>query len=180
MNSVKKYRIMSIEAEALVHSQMVGGFFTRTNGKVNLKLFSGILDYSLESEKIRETWENTPKMSRKAYFSENGYDYTTAVINVKFKYTRHNFVKMDGVFLREGYLVSEAFSDSAEVVEDEFGNKQLVAIKLYKTLKNSPLDDEILGECFVYDEKKNYYVRRKSENGSVVQFDSVEEKISLR
>ena len=89
MRTEKKYRILSIEAEKLVHSQLVGGFSAQTDGKINTRLFSGILDYSLESEKLHETWERTRKMSRKAYFSKNGYDYTTAVINVKFKYTRH-------------------------------------------------------------------------------------------
>ena len=50
----KKYRILSIEAEKLVHSQMVGGFSARLDRKPNVMLFSGILDYSLEAEKLYE------------------------------------------------------------------------------------------------------------------------------
>ncbi len=117
INTVKKYRILSLEAESLVHSQMVGDFSAQSDGKPNVKLFTGILDYSLESERLREVCDKTRTMSEKTYFSKNGYDYTTAIINVKFEFTRHDFVKIDGVYVREGYGVSAAFSNSSEVRE---------------------------------------------------------------
>ena len=115
MTDVKKYRIISIEAEKLVHSQMVGGFSARLDGKPNIKLFSGILDYSLESEKLYEACTSTRNMSRKTYFFENGYDYTTAIINVKFNYTRHDFVSIGGAYVREGYKISDAFFNCSEI-----------------------------------------------------------------
>ena len=75
MERIKKYRILSIEAEKLVHMQAVGGFSTRENGEPNERLFTGILDYSLESEKIYEEWKKEKILSRKTYFSKNGYNY---------------------------------------------------------------------------------------------------------
>ena len=180
MRRKQKYRIISIEAERLVHSQLVGGFSTRVDGKVNTRLFSGILDYSLESEKLYEVWENTKKMSRKAYFSKNGHDYTTAVINVKFQYTRHDFVNINGIYVREGYKVSERFSDSVELRADENGEKKLMAIKTYQPLQRPPLSEDILGEYFTYDIEKNCYVKRKDEDGNPIAFMSVEDKRSLR
>ena len=105
----KKYRILSLGAEKLVHSQAVGGFSAQINGEPNVKLFSGVLDYSLESEKLLDICRNTKKMSRKTYFSKNGYDYTTAIINVKFNYTRHDFVSVGGAYVREGHKVGSYY-----------------------------------------------------------------------
>ena len=179
MSNVKKYRILSIEAERLVHSQSVGGFSALRGGNPDIGLFSGIFDYSLESEKLREVWEGTRKMSRKTYFTSGGYDYTTAVINVKFNYKRCDFVGVGGAFVRDGYKVSEAFFDSAEVADIESG-KLLVAIKTHCTLEYPPLSEEILGEYFTYDAENNFYVRRRDENNKKVAFKEEEKKLSLR
>lgn len=180
MKTEKKYRIISIEAEKLVHSQLVGVFSTQKDGKMNTRLFSGILDYSLESEKLYDAWEKTRKMSRKAYFSKNGYDYTTAVINVKFKYTRHDFVNINGIYVREGYKVSEAFINASEVRTTDSGKQILVALKTYQPLDYPPLPDDLLGKYFTYDPENNWYVKCKDEKGKTVSFDSVEDKYSLR
>ena len=180
MTDVKKYRIISIEAEKLVHSQMVGGFSARLDGKPNIKLFSGILDYSLESEKLYEACTSTRNMSRKTYFFENGYDYTTAIINVKFNYTRHDFVSIGGAYVREGYKISDAFFNCSEIRTAEGGEQVVVAIKTHKPLDFPPLPDELLPPYFAYDAKDNCYVRRKDEQDKTVSFDSVEGKFSLR
>lgn len=179
MDANKKYRILSVDAEKLVHSQLVGGFSALEDGKPDLELFSGVFDYSLESEKLKEICDASRNMSRKTFFEAKGYGYTTAVINVKFVYTRHEFVKMNGVFVRGGFAVSEAFADCAEVRESECGEKILVAIKVGQPLEGIPLSDEILGKYFKYDPKENQYVRRKA-HGIVVPFDMVEDKKSLR
>ena len=180
MKDIKKYCILSIEAEKLVHSQMVGGFSAQTNRKPNVRLFSGILDYSLESEKLYEICSTNRKMSRKTYFSENGYDYTTAIINVKFNYTRHDFVSIGGAYVREGYKVSDAFFNCAEVRPTDDSGQFLVAIKTNKPLDFPPLPDELLSPYFTYDLEDNCYVRRKDENGKIISFASVEGKFSLR
>ena len=180
MKNIKKYRIISIEAEKLVHSQIVGGFSAKLNGKPNVRLFSGILDYSLESEKLHEMYNINRKMSRKTYFSENGYDYTTAIINVKFNYTRHNFVSIGGAYVREGYKISDSFFNCAEVTVNDRGEKILVAIKTHKHLDAPPIDDGLLAPYFAYDAENNCYVRRKDENDKIVSFESVEGKFSLR
>jgi len=180
MNTVKKYRILSLEAESLVHSQMVGGFSAQSDGKPNVKLFTGILDYSLESERLREVCDKTRTMSKKTYFSKNGYDYTTAIINVKFKFTRHDFVKIDGIYVREGYGVSAAFSNSSEVREGADGRPYLVAIKTHRELEGPPLPDDVLGAYFAYDAVNNRYTRRKDQKGAAVPFSGVENKHSLR
>lgn len=180
MRAEKKYRIISIEAEKLVHSQLVVGFSALKDGKYNVKLFKGILDYSLESEKLREVWERTRKMSRKAYFSKNGYDYTTAIVNVKFQHTRHNFVSIDGIYVREGYKVSDAFFNASEVRTLESGEAVLTAIKIYQPLEYPPLSEELLGEYFAYDVEKNWYVRKTDNNKKTISFRSVEEQLSLR
>ena len=124
----KKYRIMSVEAEKLAHAQLAGGFSPHVDGTHNLKLFSGILDYSLESEKLLEVYHNSRSIPRKTYFSNHGYDYTTAIINVKFNFSRHDFVNINGIFEREGHRVSDKFSNCSEVRTDENGNQFLVAV----------------------------------------------------
>ena len=178
--NVKKYRIISIEAEKLVHSQLVGGFSARVNGKINAKLFSGILDYSLESQRLYDEWLGEKKMSRKTYFFQNGHDYTTAVVNVKFNYTRHNFVSINNVFVREGYRVSDAFYNCSEVQTTKGGEEILVAIKIHQPLEVSPLPKSLLGEYFDYDAENNQYVRCKDQEGKTIPFAFVEEKQSMR
>ena len=178
--NVKKYRIISIEAEKLVHSQLVGGFSARVNGKINARLFSGIFDYSLESEKLYHECMNDRAMSKKTYFFQNGHDYTTAVVNVKFNYTRHNFVSINNVFVSEGYRVSDAFYNCSEVQTTKGGEEILVAIKIHQPLEASPLPKSLLGEYFDYDAENNQYVRCKDQEGKTIPFASVEEKQSMR
>lgn len=180
MTQGKKYRILSLEAEKLVHAQMSGGFFARVDGKYNEKLFSGMLDYSLESERIYDVCQKSRAMSRKTYFSQNGYDYTTAIINVRFRYKRHNYVSINGVYVREGFAVSEDFIDSAQVGYDDEGEAILTAIKVYQPLVGEPLSEDLLGDYFTYDKEKNWYVRRTDEHGKEIRFDDCENKLSLR
>lgn len=180
MKPEKKYRIISIEAAKLVHAQLTGGFSLQIDKSVNTRLFSGILDYSLESERLRETCEKSKKMSRKTYFSKNSYDYTTAVINVKFRFKRHDFVSIGGAYVREGYRVSDAFFNCAEVRENECGDQLLVALKTHHTLDFPPLPDDILAPYFCYDAKLNQYVKRRDKDGKIIPFRDVEDKKSLR
>ena len=180
MKNIKKYRILSLEAEKLVHSQAVGGFSAQINGSPNVKLFSGILDYSLESEKLFDICQNTKKMSRKTYFSKNGHDYTTAIINVKFNYTRHDFVSIGGAYVREGHRVDSDFWNHSQVSCEADGTQALIAISTHRVLEFPPLPDELLSPYFAYDAEKNWYVRRKDQTGKIVSFTSVEEKMSLR
>ena len=177
---VKKYRIISIEAEKLVHAQLVGGFSAQVSGKINERLFSGILDYSLESQRLYEEWMAERKMSRKTYFSQNGHDYTTAVVNVKFNYARHDFVNINSVFVREGYKTSDSFCNCSEVITTETGEQLLIAIKTGHSLEAPPISQTLLGKYFEYNAEENQYVRRKDQEGKTIPFESVEEKQSMR
>lgn len=164
-----KYRILSIEASKLVYSNGVGGFLTHTDGSPDTKLFKGILDYSLESEKIRETWVGSD-LSRKMYFSKNGQEYTTAVINVSFEYMLGDFVEVGGIYRAVEERVTDRFFNSAEVRTDDDGQMRLIAIQLYRPLQYPPLPDEVLAPYFAYDAKENYYIPRKDRAGKRIPF----------
>ncbi len=86
MDKLKKHRIISIEAEKIIRLSSGDSFSAFIDGKYNTKLFRGILDYSIESEKIHELWSESPRITRKMYFTEGKFDYTTAVVNVTFEY----------------------------------------------------------------------------------------------
>ncbi len=180
MSDAKKYRIMSIEAEKLVHSNEVGGFSALIGGKPNIRLFSGMLDYSLESEKIHDVWGRTRALSRKMYFSDDKHDYTTAVINVSFKYALHNYVMINGIYVLYGHKISDKFINCTELDVDEDGNERLMAIQLYKKLDFIPLSDELLGEYFAYDSENNYYVRKTEKDKQKAQFATLKDKKELR
>jgi len=170
MTDAKKYRILSVEAEKLVHCEAVGGFSVFSGDTLNTDLFTGMLDYSLESEQLRTT-AASKRLLRDTYFRENGHDYTTAIINVEFNYSRHDFVCVGGIFVLYRHSVSDAFRDNAEVAQVN-GERRLIAIRLYHPLSGAPLPDDLLAPYFSYDEENNFYVRRAldrddSEDGAI-------------
>ncbi len=154
--SQKKYRILSLEAEKLAYGNSVGGF-SMPEGAPDTSLFSGILDYSLESEKLYEVWQSS-KCSRKMFFEKNGFHYTTAVIHVSFSYALHDYTRCGDKYLLFGHAPSDAYKDSSELLYNENGEPSLIAISTAHTVEN-PLSPALLGDYFTHDPQTGHYKR---------------------
>ncbi|MBO7215224.1 MAG: hypothetical protein J6V66_07010, partial [Clostridia bacterium] len=87
----KGVRIISLEAseiygKILKNGEDIGYSLPKKKDYTLFKLFKNVLDYSLDLVELEKIYED--KCRRKFLFPDkSGYDYTYAVINVKFNYT---------------------------------------------------------------------------------------------
>lgn len=92
----EKYRIISIEASNIIEAneangEEVGVSFDTRNKKEYYKKFNNVLDFSLDSAKLKERYEK--KLRKKfAFYDDRAVAYTDAVVNVNFdyKYSDHD------------------------------------------------------------------------------------------
>lgn len=119
----------------------------RGDGTVNMNKFINTMDYSLDLIKLREVYQKIYR-NQNFSFTNNGYEYSTRVINVTFKYSVKEFNMIgNDIYVKYGYRFREVPLKNCVYVEDN----QLLAIQL-----NTPvaLDDvvsnELLGKNFEY------------------------------
>ncbi|MFG6378251.1 MAG: hypothetical protein K1W19_08060 [Lachnospiraceae bacterium] len=120
---------------------------TTKTGDINYNRFINSLDFSLDSEKIRETAANIYVPKEIFSFWHNGREYSDKIINVTFKYSSKDFNKVKkNTFVMDGYSLSELeFKDNIAV-----DSGMIVGIILSApTLKKTMLD---LPEGFIYIE----------------------------
>lgn len=124
----------------------------KQDGSINTGKFINTLDYSLDLIKLREVYYKVYRNQRFSFW-ENGYEYTKSVINVTFNYSNKEYNPMyGGLYLREGYNYKNIeLSDCTYTVGDN-----LVAIQTNKPVED-PLPQEVLGNCFKYDEESHTY-----------------------
>ena len=160
VGEAKKYRIVLIEAEKLSHlnsvkeNDKVGSLSTFGDKKRKTELFVGAFDYSLESLRLKEVFDDT-RLPKTMFFEAAGKDYTTAIINVSFQYSKHDYVKIGSEYLLSGTAPEE----NGEVVRLN-ENGKIISIRLYKNVEGEALSEEVLGDYFAYDLVNNYYIRR--------------------
>lgn len=86
-------------------------------GNINYNRFINSLDFSLDSEKLRETAKNIYGKNDTFSFTHNGKEYSDKIINVTFKYSSKDFNKVKkNTFVMDGYLLNDLkFNDSIAV-----------------------------------------------------------------
>lgn len=83
-------------------------------GDVNFNRFINSLDFSLDSEKIREIVSRIYDKSDTFTFTHNGKEFTDKIINVTFKYSSKDFNKVKAnTYVMDGYLLDDLhFTDN--------------------------------------------------------------------
>lgn len=123
---------------------------TTKKGDVNYNRFINSLDFSLDSEKIREIVKGIYTSKKDEFsFTHNGKEYSDKVINVTFKYSSRDFNKVKkNTFVMDGYLLDDLeFKDNIAI-----NNGLIVGIIVSTpTLKQCELE---LPEGFTYVENR--------------------------
>ena len=156
----KAIYILSVEAKDIYASERQkteGGYGIRDKtGNISVRKFINVLDYSLDSIKLREVYEK--KRRRKDFsFSINNKEYTKMIINVKFKYSYKLFNKVaKNIYVRDGYKYRDCVFENCVCIKDG----KLVAIQTDIDLNDdiSPLPVEMLEDCFSFED--NHYIQK--------------------
>ena len=120
------------------------------SGKINYNRFINSLDFSLDSEKLREfssqIYGNTDSFS----FKNNLKEYSAKIINVTFKYSCRAFNKIKkNTYVKEGYLLDDLiFNDNIAL-----DNNEIVGIITMSPIKNKT--EHTLPDGFHYEENIN-------------------------
>ena len=142
-------KILSIDAKDIyisnhyIHPSEVGYNIRNKDGDIILKKFSNVLDYSLDSIKLREVYEKVYRRRDFSFFTGNK-EYTTRIINVTFKYSvkEYNEVRKN-IYVKNGYRFDEInLIDNVDVRDGE-----LIAICCESAVE-VPVSDSILGRYF--------------------------------
>lgn len=90
------------------------------SGNINYNRFINSLDFSLDSEKLREVAKEIYGKRNTLSFKHNGKEYSDKVINVTFKYSSKDFNKVKkNTYVMDGYLLDELnFIDNIAVDSD--------------------------------------------------------------
>lgn len=114
-------------------------------GQFNIKRFKASLDYSLESNKLREVYE---KVYRNRRFTTwiNHKEYTQYVVSVTFKFAVKSYNRFRGnIYVALGTDFDDvSLNDCVQIIDG-----QLVAIKVDEPV-TSPISSDLLGKYFYY------------------------------
>lgn len=128
-------------------------------GEVNYNRFINSLDYSLDSEKLREVAKEIYTKKDIFSFIHNGKEYSDKIINVTFKYSARDFNKVKkNTFVMDGYLFDELEFDDCIAID----NGEIVGIvSATPTTAKTKYD---LPDGFIYEEDKegNYVYSAKT------------------
>ena len=148
-------RIMAIEGKDIFRAEAITAL---KNGKLNADRFGGIIDESLDTDKLCEVY--------KAHESEMGYlylaekKYCRALVNVSFDYAVKLFEQYGRRYVRYGYTVTDSDMQDHVCVCEVNGEPTLIAIEVpYENDKSyapveTPLSADLLGKYFEYDAEK--------------------------
>ena len=171
-------RIIAIEGKDIFRSNTLSA---QKNGKLNPDKFDGILDESLDTDKLYEVY--------KAHEAEIGYPYLAekkycrAIVSISFDLAVKQYEQYGRRFVRYGYTVLDADMQDHVCVRDVNGEPTLIAIEIpYEKDKSyapveSPLSAELLGKYFEYDAKKKEYKRSKKDIPSAVKCEEIREHL---
>lgn len=127
-----------------------GYSLTTKTGSINYNRFINSLDFSLDSEKIKEISKCIYKKDSDFSFIYNGKEYSDKIINVTFKYSVHAFNKVKkNTYVKNGYSFNDLiFKDNIAVDSGKIaGIITSVPVKS-KTVYELP-------KGFTYDEDEN-------------------------
>ncbi len=117
------------------------------DGTVNMNKFINTMDYSLDLIKLRQVYLSTYR-KKDFSFESNGYEYSTRVINVTFKYSvkEYNMIGND-TYIKYGYRFREVPLENCVYV----ANGELLAIRLNTPVAMDKIvSSELLGKNFEY------------------------------
>lgn len=129
------------------------------SGNVNYNRFINSLDFSLDSEKLREVAKKIYGKKNTLSFKHNGKEYSDKVINVTFKYSSKDFNKVKkNTYVMDGYLLDELnFSDNIAIVSDMIVGVIVSTSTTEKTQYELPD-----GFDYVEDKEGNYVYKTKT------------------
>ena len=139
-------RIMAIEGKDIFRTEAITAL---KNGKLNADRFDGIIDESLDTDKLCEVY--------KAHESEMGYPYLAekkycrALVTVSFDYAVKLFEQYGRRFVHYGYIVTDTDMQDHACVREVNGEPTLIAIEIrYENDKSyapveTPLSADMLG-----------------------------------
>ena len=145
-------RIMAIQGKDLFRTEAITAL---KNGKLNTDRFDGILDESLDTDKLCEVY--------RAHESEMGYPslaekkYCRVLVNVSFDYAVKQYEQYGRRFVRYGHTVRETDMQDHACVREVGGEPTLIAIEIpYENDKSYapveiPLSADMIGKYFEYD-----------------------------
>ncbi|MBR4063248.1 MAG: hypothetical protein IKK01_09295, partial [Clostridia bacterium] len=179
----KKYefvRIMALDGSTIYRSK---GLTALKDGKTNAHAFSGVLDDSLETIKLREVYAK--------HKAEIGYPYLEdkafcrAIVSVSFDYAIKQYEKQGRRYVLYGQTVTDEDMTDHVCIRTLDGEPTLVAIETplnqdrHYTPVEQPISAELLGKYFVYDAEKHEYKRSDKEMPSVVKKEKIREHLYL-
>ena len=156
-------------------------YSTINDGKLNPDAFGGILDESLDTDKLCEVYEKHKAELPFAY-TDNG-NYTRALVSVSFDYAVKEFEPHRQRYVRYGFSVSDEDMTDHICVRTVGGAPVLIAVEIWEESSSDyapvekPVGADILGKYFVYDADKRAYRRTKRDIPSVVKKAEIREKL---
>ena len=177
----KKYeimRIIALDGSTIYRSQKLTAL---KDGKTNPHAFSGVLDDSLETIKLREIYAK--------HEAEIGYPYLEdkafcrAIVSVSFDYAIKQYEKQGRRYVLYGQTVTDEDMTDHVCIRTLDGKPTLVAIETplnqdrhYASVEH-PISAELLGKYFVYDAEKREYKRSDKEMPSIVKKEKIREHL---
>ena len=177
----KKYeimRIIALDGSTIYRSK---GLTALKDGKTNAHAFSGVLDDSLETIKLREIYAK--------HEAEIGYHYLEdkafcrAIVSVSFDYAIKQYEKQGRRYVLYGQTVTDEDMTDHVCIRTLDGKPTLVAIETplnqdrhYASVEH-PISAELLGKYFVYDAEKREYKRSDKEMPSIVKKEKIREHL---
>lgn len=128
-------------------------------GDINYNRFINSLDFSLDSEKIREIVREIYTKKDVFSFEHNEKEYSDKIINVTFKYSSKDFNKVKkNTYVMDGYLLDELiFKDNIAI-----DNDNIVGV-ITSTPTTAKVDIELPdGFIFIEDKDGNYVYSTKT------------------
>lgn len=137
----------------------VGYRLVTKSGNINYNRFINSLDFSLDSEKLREVAKEIYGKRNNLSFMHNGKEYSDKIINVTFKYSSKDFNKVrKNTYVMDGYLLDELkFNDNIAIDSDVIVGVITSTPTLEKTKYELPD-----GFDYVEDKDGNYVYKTKT------------------
>ena len=139
----------------------VGYKLVTKSGDINYNRFINSLDFSLDSEKLREVANEVYKKDKDKQFSfvHNNKEYSDKVINVTFKYSSRDFNKVKkNTYVMDGYLLDELeFNDNIAVDDDE-----IVGVIVSTPVKQKTKFDLPKGFKYIENDNGDYIYENKT------------------
>ena len=170
--------IMAIEGKDLFRSEAITAL---KNGKLNPDRFGGIVDESLDTDKLCVVYKEHEAEIGYPYLADK--KYCRALVSVSFDLAVKQYEQYGRRFVRYGYTVTDADMQDHACVREVDGNPILVAIETplnqdrHYAPVEQPISAELLGKYFVYDAEKKAYQRSKKDIPSAVKCDAIREHL---